>query len=200
MENEKISQMDLFSQDNSPAHAGNKNSASFMSRIWKYEKAILLIFVFLITGIISFSLGVEKGKRIALESTNTKLDIALQKTDSLPKLAMNRKVNAAQSKVNPNLAVSQKKVKIKQGIKEESTKQSKPEDYNKYTIQLASYKTKSQAQIEIAKLKRKGFLPVVISKSGYSVVCVGNFPNKQTAQSYLSKLKNNYKDCFIRRL
>ncbi len=209
MGNEKNTQRDLFNQENSSLYARTKASSSFLSRIWGYEKTILLIFLFLITGIISFSLGVEKGKKIVLQNTNLKLDFALDKQSSLTKVTLNRKTSIAQSKaafipVNTQSFVGknsiEKQVQPNQNIKEDSRKQAKPDDYNQYTIQLASYKVKAQAQSEIAKLKKRGFLPIILSKSGYNVVCVGNFPNKQTAQSYLSKLSKVYKGCFIRRL
>ena len=45
-----------------------------------------------------------------------------------------------------------------------------------YTIQLASYKSKSFAQKEAELLKKKGFVPLVIPKGSYTILCVGKFP------------------------
>ena len=64
MEKEGNSQLELFSQ--SPEAQDFKANAAnpFLKRIWNYEKTILIIIALLVTGIIAFSLGVEKGKSI----------------------------------------------------------------------------------------------------------------------------------------
>lgn len=70
----------------------------------------------------------------------------------------------------------------------------------KYTIQLASYSARSNAQKEAEALKKKGLAAIIQPKGKYIALCVGNFPDKETAQSLLPQLKKQYRDCRIRRL
>lgn len=76
MEKTNYSQLELFSQirrkDETKTHLPN----SFIYYMRGYEKTIIIIIVFIITGIISFSLGVEKGKEIVNQKTNSRIDMA----------------------------------------------------------------------------------------------------------------------------
>jgi len=70
MERQSNPQLELFSQSND-AQGFKANSANpFLERIWNYEKTVLIIIAVLVTGIIAFSLGVEKGKRAVLDERN----------------------------------------------------------------------------------------------------------------------------------
>lgn len=175
MREKKYSQLELFSpsKDSLPVKTGILNP--FLSYVWNYEKTILIIICFIITGIVSFSLGVEKGKRITMLKSNSNLDIATGK------------------QISPFL----EKTDTQQPL---TTQPQTPLQLQNYTIQVATYQTKTHAQIEAEALRKKGLLPLVLSKSGYTVLCVGNFSNQGAAKSLLSELKKRYRDCFIRRL
>ncbi|MCK5214955.1 MAG: SPOR domain-containing protein [Candidatus Omnitrophica bacterium] len=69
-----------------------------------------------------------------------------------------------------------------------------------YTIQVASFKKEKHAQKEAMNLKEKGYEIRVMSKGSYSIVCVGKFSHKDEAKKFSKKLKKKYKDCLIRRL
>jgi hypothetical protein len=168
MEKEHPSQLELFSKSRVDSDTLAHRPKSFFGGIRNYEKTILVSIGFVITGIISFSLGVEKGKRISLLKTNTSLDIALK---VLPK---------------PQPSAERQDI-IQQPIQG-------------YTVQVATYQTQSSAQKEVETLKKKGFSPLVLSKSGYAVVCVGSFPDRQKAAASLAELKKRYRDCFLRKL
>lgn len=68
-EKQNYPQPELFTQCGDYKPPPPKNS--FFLRIRGYEKAILLIMGLFLAGIISFSIGVENGKRIALSKNNT---------------------------------------------------------------------------------------------------------------------------------
>lgn len=179
MEKERYSQLELFSpgqkeygQIKSPAQ-----NRTFLNYIWGYEKIILTIMGLVITGIISFSLGVEKGKKLAQG-----YKFSPQET--------RQETNIPKAKVQPNAE--------RQDVLKPVTPADSLQNY--YTIQLASYQSKTSAQKEADALKRKGLLPLVLSKGKYTVLCVGNFADKETARPLLSELKKRYQDCFIRRL
>jgi len=174
-------QLELFSE--AKDSSGIKSRAAnnlFLAYIWNYEKTILIIISIVITGIISFSLGVERGKKISLSNNNSRFDVALKIQHTTPK-----PVYPVRTENTPDATKETKIIK---------------EYIQVYTIQLASYKTKVFADKEAEALKKKGLLPLVLSKGGYMVLCVGNFDDKKSAQPLLSELKRRYQGCYIRRL
>lgn len=176
MDKTNDTQLELFSQSkDSWALDKHTNSNSFKAFIWHYEKTILFIIAFTITSIVSFSLGVKKGKAISLS-----------KSVSLPQATYDN-INRPESKT---------------AVIEENVLRQAPtgDSIQGFAIQLASFKTKTLAQKEAQVLERKGFVPLILSKGKFTVLCVGAFSKKEEAQSLLSELRKRYDDCFIRRL
>lgn len=164
MEKNNYHQLELFSQiqkDYRQIKRQVRNN-SFFSYIRTYERVIIIIIGFVITGIVSFSLGVEKGKKLV----------------TTPSIKM-------QDTLGPKI----------QPITIE-----KKDSLQNYTVQVASFQNKLEAEKEAKELRKNGLLPLILSKGRYTVLYVGNFSNKDTAQSLLSQLKKRYRDCFIRRL
>ncbi len=183
MLDKEYNQLELFSQTRGHNQTKAGVSKAFISYISKYEKTILIIIGFVITGIASFSLGVEKGKSFILLKTDSHLDIGV-----LPKSS-----SSASSVSTPKQMTKdqQYQSKEKDGVKEY---------IQNYTIQVASFLNRINARKEADILKRKGLSPLVLSKGKFSIVCVGNFAKRKEAESLLSKLKKQYQDCLIRRL
>ena len=70
-----------------------------------------------------------------------------------------------------------------------------------FTIQVASFKLRKNAQREADHLKSIGHEDAfVIPKGSYSIVCVGKFAQKVEAKKFSSKLSNRYNDFLVRRL
>lgn len=178
MEKISHSQLELFSQIKGYNQVKKIKSNSFLNYLWNYEKVIFIIIGFIITGTVSFSLGVEKGKK----NVATKMQLPTQKQEAPVKIQPQKDKQIIIQNQPEQLAV---RVDIL-----------KPN----YTIQIASYQTKTYAQKEAELLRKKGFLPLVLPKGRYTIVCVGNFSNEKMAKSLLSELKKRYQDCFIRRL
>lgn len=181
MPREESSQLELF------AHPAVKSANTTQKTIpgplggfvAHYERNVLIIICFIVTGIVSFSLGVERGKRLASVKLNSRFDTALkiqppQDTQQIPKPAIEK----------PQIIIPQQPKENIQG----------------YTIQVATYQTKTYARQEANNLKKKGFLAVVIPKGVHTILCVGNFTDKGAARALLAQLKKRYRDCFIRRL
>ena len=161
--------MELFSEPRD--NASQKTvSRSVLSRIWSsYEKVILITIAFLITAIVSFSVGVEKGKNITAQKNNLRINVAALKTAPVS-----------------------------------DSKQPAPtaqQNLESYTIQLASFTNKILAQKEIELLRKKGYAPLLAVKGKYTVLYVGNFSDKETANKVLGEFKKRYSSCrIIRRL
>jgi hypothetical protein len=178
-------QLELFSGSGKPYQAGGHNRSTFISYIRGYEKIILLTIGVIVIAVIAFSLGVEKGKTMVsgvavLTPDKNVGTAALIRKQELPVRTSN--IDAASAAVKVAVPVAAK------------------DRLQNYTIQLASFQSRDSAQKEAALLKKKGLAAVVISKGNYSILCVGSFNSKETAEPLLSQLKKKYQDSFIRRL
>lgn len=185
MERQNNSQLELFSES-APEKGSQTRSASdynFLKRIKGYEKVILLTIAILVTGIISFSFGVERGKRIVL-SANKPVESAKVESASIP--------SAPEPAPVPAPVMVKKETLFEQSPVLASS--------GSFTIQVASFKNKDSALKEVEVLKKKGMTTQLIKKGQYTILCVGNFPNKETAQPLLSELRKRYNRCYIRRL
>ncbi len=191
MDKQSQSQLELFSQTGEISGVNSETRKPFWTFIWSYEKAIFTIMGFIIVGIIAFTLGVEKGKRI------TVINPTLQANpESVRQITITKQITPNQQAVNATTT-------LKQPAPVAIAKESAPlpsEIAGQYTIQIASFKTRNIAQKEFELLKNKGFSPFLLTKKGIMVLYVGNFTNKTQAKSLLSQLQKRYKDCFIRRL
>jgi hypothetical protein len=175
-------QLELFQSQKYQPDSSHRRQyhRSFFGFIRAYEKTITMVIVFLIVSLISFSLGVEKGKRLArlIQNEAGIIDRAqLEKKLTLPE---------------PEQSSTQKPSPDK-----ELKKEVIPEEY---TVQVASFKTKTYAQKEADRLKEKGLDALIRPSGNYVIVCIGNFSKKQEAQVALDKLRQMYHDCYIRRL
>jgi hypothetical protein len=181
------SQLELFS-DSQRAGSGADSSRrwSFFKVIRGYEKITLSIMAVGVMGIISFSLGVERGKQIVLTQLRLKAMPQDRQVDQIQKTTRKTSQPAPQSLPPENKGAN---ILNAQELERQG-----------YTIQLASYKNISFAQREANDLKKKGYLPVVLSKGNWVVLCVGNFSSRNKAGRLLSELRKRYSDCTIRRL
>ncbi len=176
MEKTDSSQLELFGQGRGTNQPAKPLSRAFLDYLWSYEKTILLVICFIITGVISFSLGVEQGKRTHL----TRIEVhKVPQAQVLPPVPLN----------------NTPKIIVKPVAQESSALAS-----SGYTIQVASYQTKKYAQKEAEAIRKKGFSSFVLSKGAFSVLCVGNFSTQESAKAVLAELKKQYKGCIIRRL
>ena len=197
MENQEYSQLDLFNKTGNGESSAQRLSGTFLSYIRTYERLVLMLIGIVITGVVCYCVGVEKGKHIALSQTNLNLDIAAatQPARTAPQ-AMRQPAQAVPVRVNQPVTVTKA---VPQAVPQ-AVSQAVPAAAGAFTIQVASYSGKATAQQEIADLKKQGMLPVLKASGKYTVLCVGSFPDQATAKSLLTQLKRKYRDCYIRRL
>lgn len=185
-ENTNHHQLELFShqQDNfTPAQKRGVDFA-FLKRVRANEKVLLLVFAFIVTSIVSFSIGVNNGKRLALVSPADTLGSGVKTPHPAPDKPAAIKIQPLPKETPPSGMAAL------EGSAE------------KFTIQLASYSSAASAEKEAALLKKKGFAPLVVTKGKYTVLCVGNFPQRQQAKDLLAEFAKDkrYKGCYVRRL
>lgn len=157
------------------------------------DTLILLGIVVFLLLILSFSLGVEKGRKTAYRNLEKEKQLLKESQFQTADVKNSPKQTAVETK---DSEVQKTEKEPKQTIieKEESW------DDNKYLIQVATYLTEKTAKQEAEKLQNKGY-PVVITKKGkFVVIFVGGFKDKEKAKENMKSLKEKYKDCFIRRL
>jgi septal ring-binding cell division protein DamX len=137
---------------------------------------ILSLALIVLLIIISFGLGVERGRKSVIPYYNSGKDTE--------KVLMLHKSQLVSSEIE----------KDKKGEKAKNT------STKKYVIQVATYKNENIAKREKKLLEKKG-LPTIISQKGnYVVIYVGEYPTRKEAESKLKSLRSRYRDCFVRRL
>ena len=166
---QKPFQLEFFraKQYQSDGSKHKKQRQNFFGFIKLHEKAVSIIIIAFIISLISFSLGVEKGKKLTKQAqSKTELEV--------------------EQIISPE-PLLEEKLEIKQ-------------DISRYTVQVASFKTKLYAQKEAKRLEKKGLRALVMPKGNYVIVCVGDFTEKKQARIAQNQLKDKYHDCFIREL
>ncbi len=195
MSKDNYSQSDLFMDSSGSGDNKSASRRSMLSYIRGYEKLIILILCVMVLSIVSFSLGVEKGKRLSVGSiigqktaiSNIDIQGQEQGARGIKPVTIPADSNTVKPANEPAGIVA---VKF----------DTKAQGSGRYTIQVASFKTSSLAQKEAKELEKRGFSTIVSSKGKYVILCVGNFGDREEAKTTLSKLKKKYEDCFIRRL
>ena len=185
MEKEFNPQLELFgSIAGREVKKANPSGRTFFGYLHGHEKVILFSIAFVIVGAISFSLGVEKGKRLALlKSLPAFSEEASKQAVLAPAIGATSDILIARNVVSPQ-ATAQAAL-------------------GRFTVQLASYRSRVAAEKEVVLLKKKGFSTIVLTKGNYTVLCVGNFNNKEEARSFFLtqvKKQTRFQEYLIRRL
>ena len=151
------------------------------------------VILFIIALVISFSIGVEQGKRIASDKTITvktkpKTD---KKTKKKPSDKRKKKTPTSSSKSNTSKRPTQKTATS-------TLKQAKGK--GKYAVQLVVYKDSKYADKEMKYLSSQKYPFFKEKKNGKIIICAGPFETIQEAKQAASKLRPRYKDCFVKLL
>lgn len=207
--------MHLFGYDEA------KESKKRYTVILPLDTLILLLIVVVLLFTLSFSLGVERGRKIVYLTADDKnktqsapassfeqLNMAASgqssvKTDNLSDSKVIREV-VSSLETNAQPVTGQRPQAEKGGVykitipDKKSSNSSGDNIQKRYAIQVASYNGNEQAQRTAKLLEKKGY-PVFVSKKGkYIAVFVGEFTDKGEAQRNERLLKSTYKDCLLR--
>lgn len=142
---------------------------------------------------LSFSLGVEKGKKIALSKLNPESEPAGIDQNKIGILPVEE---ATRTEINNSKPANSQSQNAGGGQQEEK-EEKKQKIYN---IQVACFYKDQTAQRAAKNLQERGF-PVLVKRKGkYAVVYVGGFDDEVEAKSSLKVLRKEYKDCILRKL
>ena len=67
-----------------------------------------------------------------------------------------------------------------------------------YTIAVATFSRKEWALKETDKIKNLGYEAFVTQSGPYYMVCLGSYPNKDSAKAVLTKIRSTYKDAYLK--
>jgi cell division septation protein DedD len=158
--------------------------------------------------VLSFSLGVEKGRRIVrflqpVHQAQVKVVPGHAVTvEPMTPIQPSPKIDSKDFKMNvPPKAVSlpaANTVVLEKSVALIQREVEILKDF--YTVQVASFKQEKYAKQEAMNLKQKGYQIFVIPKGQHSIVCVGRFAKKTEAVAMSGKLRRFYKDCVVRDL
>ncbi|HIH42332.1 TPA: SPOR domain-containing protein [Candidatus Woesearchaeota archaeon] len=205
--NKPYSQFELFPDSNVRKIAGSvKHGNFFRGFTFTPENVITAIIIIIVSFVVLFSFGVERGKKVAKMSNGPK-------NDSIEKKAVQINVNSVSLLPSDEVKVSEnneiEKVELagigQRNIGENEAILNLPQEVNEanqnvFTIQIASFKQKKNAQMEAEKLNGIGEDVFVLSKGDHLIVCVGRFKKREEAKTFSNKVKSKYNDFLIRRL
>jgi len=190
--NYKESQIDFLSHVGGKAEEPARPRYMAAQMSLSLENLVIFAIVAIMVVIFSFSLGIERGKGVA--STATQAPVSDDKAD-VTEVSGSGKADTQKIKAVTSVA------KVKPVAPAPAVANAKPAVTGAYTLQVASYKGIKSAQREAEKLKQKGFDNVyVLPKGTYTIVCVGNFQNKEDASDVKRQLNNRYQGSVVRRL
>ncbi len=199
------SQFELF--NSKPPSYGPTERLPFVkpNLVLTFDHTIILSIILLLLMVFSFSLGVERGKRVASapqaqfhqdrKATATRTQSAARPAAGTQKLTSEQ--SAQQHKTNDAVGPAPA---VAPAIAPPAAPAAPSPDQDMYTVQVASFKQEKHALQEAMNLKQKGYEIYVLPKGQHSIVCVGKFIQKKEAAAMSAKLRKYYKDCLVRNL
>ena len=158
----------------------NNDKASGQPKIiLPLDTLILLGVIVILLFTILFSLGVERGKKIALRLKNKGENIEEQ----------NQAVNSTTAK---------NEVLKQDNLAPQKTVDKEKEIEREYHVQVASFHKEKSARKEAQSLKDNGYPVAIMKKGDYVVIYVGGFRDKREAKNNIKDLQKKYKDCFLK--
>lgn len=157
----------------SPFHPGR------LTFTLSYENIAFCGIALVIAFVVSFALGVEKGRRSAV--------LVLPSVNEIQQ----KPLNEIQSKIRPSVQDSKSISEV--------AKMPSPAISENYTIQLVTYTSANMARQIGEELKAKGYSPFVIVSGKYYQVCNGSYVSRSEAEKNLPVFKKTYKDSFVRK-
>lgn len=193
-----MTQTDLFEAKSSTPRARFPETAaklSFLDRhrvTVRFDQLLIVVIVFIISHTLAFSFGVEQGKNIVRRGQVTS-------AVSNPVTTVAQQVSPAYgipsvlvAGEKPGPIVIETSVKTESGDKADALAEKKDKSLppGKFTIQLVTYTSQSQAEERIKLLLERGHKGFVIPSGKYLLVCVDGFDSRQAANHVLKNLRN----------
>lgn len=173
------------------------------------ESLIISLIIVLILMVVSFSIGVERGKWLISGSSlmnADNVDIKVMPVNSaISERGADFGVNESLLDKAQNLRVKTGKVEIN-NIEDTSTDGPAPAEIDKkdenvgykYIIQVATYKNEASADTLVKELTKDGKIAAFAKKGAWHQVYIKGFKDIGSAEKTLKDLKKRFPDCYIR--
>ncbi|MBM3253060.1 MAG: hypothetical protein FJZ16_02250 [Candidatus Omnitrophica bacterium] len=161
-----------------------------------YENLILFAIAFILILIVTFSIGIERGKKLqmSIQSFNRPSASPIQKNITQPLLEQKTYTKQMEVKKTSDVVNIQGTITT---LKKSTSERAIP--FGTYLIQVATYTNKKLAEKEKENLLKIGVNSFVVVSGKFYQVKAGPFNNKEDALNLQKRLKRFYRDCYIRR-
>lgn len=190
------SQLELFDLSKQPPVKLRPSSLGRFFISFRHDQAVLCGIAALIGVTVVFAGGVERGKQLARAERSLlgRQDIA----QAQPVVAAAEKAVAPVEKTaKRNVPTLTPKTTTK---KKEPSQLASGGAGRRYVVQAAAYKQIQTAKRELDRLISSGERAFLITRDGYTIVCLGPFPSKTRASEKLASFRSRYQGCFIKSL
>lgn len=205
-------QGELFREDGSfqPAIEGKHSFLSQYRVTLGLDKVLLLALAMIFIFTLSFSFGVEKGKRSMEQKMQSLIPAHVQTFGTDGVSNDSREIVEAEATITLNPSDNTQLKIAKGSIQLNNVSVAQPNDVRpskselkklgRFTVQLVTYDNQGLAEKEIARLKEKGYEGFVIPSGRFYQVCANYFDNKSQARTDLETLKGSgrYPGAYIR--
>lgn len=168
-----------------------------------HQSVIVFFICLLMFLVVSFTLGVEKGKLVAKNTLSSGTgEVSEVKTDSNSKNKESIPVMANAKDSSDNKISETKEESVALEPQQTSSQNTKTEltPTGGYSIQVASLKTENSAKELSESLSNKGLVSFTKASGDYYIVLAGRFKEREEAKIQLKELKKTFNDCFIRKI
>ncbi|MDD5747083.1 MAG: SPOR domain-containing protein [Candidatus Omnitrophica bacterium] len=151
-----------------------------------FDTLVVVLITGLMVNLACFVLGIERGKNIARNGSETHTVISSEDTPTAEPETIAAAIPSPEAAPSPVVAAA-----IPEPVTVAATEKG-------YVIQLVTYSSDASANEEIQRLKATGINGLVVKSGKYFVVCSGIYNSKTSAVQKLGNFKKRYKDCFVR--
>lgn len=204
----KQSQFELFPGVSQPSTEKTKTRFLLNELTLSWENLVVLTVFIVLSMVVSFSLGVEQGKKKFSAARDRRFAhrsvVERKRASNPPPREHEPRILQESPEGIPVMAAQVPIAGILETLTPDAPGKEKVAYTEKndriYTIQVASFRKEKYAQMEARELRKKGFEILVLPKGNHSIVCVGKFERRDDAQVFSRKLRGRYKDCLVRSL
>ena len=209
-------QEELFPDGKPAARRRHRGAPLFPLTRWtfsaSYEQAVLGAVALIMAGLVLFSLGMERGKRLAQRipaqplmadaprgTPRGQIPLAFAENAATPP-ARTPSGHASSVPTTPGIvsAAAPAITTTTAAPTLQSAAAAPANTKGRFLIQLATFSQPALAEEEVRLLRKRGYQPFLITTGKFSAVCVGVYATRQEAARHLAAVQSSYHDSFVR--
>ena len=165
------------------------------------EKLVFVLIGIIMLVVVSFALGVERGKAISAKAAET-AGAPAQASAQAPaaNAPVQQAVQAKKAAAVTNIAPKEKtrEAAAAKTVTDPVQAQNAGDKNKPYTIVAAAFYKEAFAIKEVSRLKGIGLESFVYYSEPYYLACAGSFTSKDSAQKTLAKVRQLHRDAYVR--